>query len=82
MPIHKTEVLGSLIQINYEEKEKQKLLRLISKFKERLGEFSKDGGINNNLVMFLSGLKAEDELEETKKLCQKGNTQFLRVHLL
>ena len=71
MPIHKTEVLGSLIQINYEENEKDKLLKLITKFKERLNEFSEDRRVNNKLVMFLSGLKAEDELEETKNLFSK-----------
>ena len=34
MPIHKTEILGSLIEINYEEKEKNKLIKIIDQFKK------------------------------------------------
>ena len=36
MPTHKTEILGSLIEINYEEPEKDKLKKIIEKFNNRL----------------------------------------------
>ena len=32
MPTHKIEILGSIIEINYEEKEYDRLIRIIEKF--------------------------------------------------
>ena len=74
MPIIKTEILGSLIEINFEENEREKLLNLINKFKQRLNEFPNiDGRISNNTIMFLAALKAEDNLEELKSQVDKLN---------
>jgi len=39
MPTLKTEILGSIIEINYQEAEKEKLERLISKLRKRISEF-------------------------------------------
>ncbi|SVD58242.1 uncharacterized protein METZ01_LOCUS411096 [marine metagenome] len=72
MPILKTEILGSQIEINYEASERDKLQRLISNFKHRLNEFpNKDGRISNNTILFLAALKVEDQLEEIKSLVDK-----------
>ena len=72
MPILKTEILGSQIEIDFEASERDKLHRLISKFKHRLNEFpNKDGRISNNTILFLAALKAEDQLEEIKSLVDK-----------
>ena len=68
MPILKTEILGSEIEIIYEEVEKERLIKLINQFKQRLSEFSQNGKINDKAIIFLSALKIEDELEENKKL--------------
>ena len=68
MPILKTEILGSEIEIIYEEIEKERLTKLINQFKKRLSEFSQNGKINDKSIIFLSALKIEDELEENKKL--------------
>ena len=69
MPILKTEILGSQIEINFEENEREKLQRLISSFKHRLDEFpNSEGRISNNTILFLAALKAEDQLEEIKKI--------------
>ena len=68
MPILKTDILGSEIEIIYEEVEKEKLTKLINQFKQRLSEFPQNGKINNKAIIFLSALKIEDELEENKKL--------------
>lgn len=68
MPILKTDILGSDIEINYEESEKEKLIKLINQFKQRLSEFPQNGKINDKAIIFLSALKTEDELEENKKL--------------
>ena len=73
MPILKTDILGTLIEINYEEVEKVKLVKLINKFKQRLSEFVPNGKINNNAILFLAALKLEDELEENKKILLKNN---------
>ena len=67
MPILKIDILGSKIDINYEDSEKEKLMHLIHQFKNRLKEFPSNGKINSKSIIFLSALKAEDELEENKK---------------
>ena len=40
MPILKTNILGSEIEINFQNDEKKRLYKLINVFKERLGEFN------------------------------------------
>ena len=67
MPILKIDILGSKIDINYEDSEKEKLMQLIHQFKNRLKEFPSNGKINSKSIIFLSALKTEDELEESKK---------------
>lgn len=75
MPILKIEILNSLIEINFEEKEREKLLLLIKNFKNRFNEFHNDDNqkIKDNTIIFLAALKAEDELEEIKNLVKKNN---------
>ena len=72
MPILKVEILSTKIEINYEEKELDQLLILIENFKKRLIEFPNNGRISNNALIFLSALKAEDELDEFKKTVEKN----------
>ena len=67
MPILKTEILGTDIEINYEKNEYDKLNNLIEKFKIRLSQFSNDGRASSNQILFLAALKTEDELETMKK---------------
>ena len=63
MPTLKTEILGSLIEINYEEAEKDKLIKIIEKFKDRLLDFKNlEGKVSDNKILFFSALKAEDEI--------------------
>lgn len=75
MPILKTEILDSLIEINFEENEREKLIFLIKNFKKRFKEFQNDNNykIKDNTIIFLAALKAEDELEEIKSLVEKNN---------
>tara|TARA_Y100001970_G_scaffold293020_1_gene437245 strand:+ start:1742 stop:2167 length:426 start_codon:yes stop_codon:yes gene_type:complete len=79
MPIIKTEILGSKVEINYEEKEHKKLLDLISNFKDRLKEFPNNGRISNNSIIFLAALKAEDELLETKNLYDESKKKYKTI---
>ena len=67
MPILKTEILGTDIEISYEKNEYDKLNNLIEKFKIRLSQFSNDGRASSNQILFLAALKTEDELETMKK---------------
>ena len=76
MPIFKTFILGSQIEINYEEKDKNKLHYLIKKFKSRLNEFPNNGKANNNTIIFLASLKIEDSLNELEKLLIQSNTKL------
>ena len=63
MPTLKTEILGSFIEINYEEDEKDKLIKIIEKFNDRLLDFKNlEGKVSDNKILFLAALKAEDEI--------------------
>ena len=63
MPTLKTEILGSLIEINYEEAEKDKLIKIIDKFNDRLLDFKDlESKVGDNKILFLAALKAEDEI--------------------
>ena len=67
MPILKTEILGTELEISYEKNDYDKLNYLIEKFKKRLSQFSNDGRASSNQILFLAALKTEDELETMKK---------------
>ena len=87
MPILKTTILGSQIEINFEESEREKLQYLISNFKQRLNEFHDNNGrISTNTILFLAALKAEDQLVETKNLVDKNkdfqNTAIKQTNII
>ena len=76
MPTLKTEILGSIIDINYQEAEKEKLERLISKLSRRISEFNHNiGQISDSKIIFLAALKAEDHLEEIENLLEKKDKE-------
>ena len=76
MPTLKTEILGSIIEINYQEAEKEKLERLISKFRKRISEFNHNiRQISDSKIIFLAALKAEDHLEEIENLLEKKDKE-------
>ena len=76
MPTLKTEILGSIIEINYQEAEKEKLERLISKLRKRISEFNHNiGQISDSKIIFLAALKAEDHLEEIENLLEKKDKE-------
>ena len=63
MPTLKTEILGSFIEINYDKAEKDKLIKIIEKFNDRLLDFKNlEGKVSDNKILFLAALKAEDEI--------------------
>ena len=63
MPTLKTEILGSIIEIKYEESEKDKLITIIEKFNDRLLDFENlRGKISDKKILILAALKAEDQI--------------------
>ena len=79
MPILKTEILGTVIEISYEKNEYDKLNNLIEKFKIRLSQFPNDGRASSNQILFLAALKTEDELETmAKKINVEANEKDLQ----
>ena len=73
MPILKTEILGSIFEINYEEKEKIKLHQVIEKFNKRLLDFKNlEGKVSDNKILLLAALKSEDQvIDLINKLSKK-----------
>ena len=68
MPILKTQILGSIVEINYETDEKQRLLLIIDKFNQRLTEFQKlQGQVSDKKIIYLAALKIENELKENNE---------------
>ena len=77
MPTLKTEILGSPIEINYEESEKDKLIKIIEKFNDRLLDFENlRGKISDNKILILAALKAEDQIIE-KSLAKEKETEII-----
>ena len=74
MPIHKIEILGSKIEINYQENQKDKLINLINNFKKRLENFPQNERTSNITVIFLAALTAEDQIHELSKKLKKNDT--------
>ena len=83
MPILEINILGSKIEINYQEGEKEKLANLIKKFNLRLSELENlKGRFSDNKIILLAALKAEDDIYELKqtidsqkKIINSSNTQ-------
>ena len=77
MPTLKTEILGSPIEINYEEFEKEKLIKIIEKFNDRLLDFDNlRGKISDKKILILAALKAEDQIIE-KSLTKEKETEII-----
>ena len=77
MPTLKTEILGSPIEINYEESEKEKLIKIIEKFNDRLLDFENlRGKISDKKILILAALKAEDQIIE-RSLTKEKETEII-----
>ncbi len=77
MPTLKTEILGSPIEINYEESEKGKLIKIIEKFNDRLLDFENlRGKISDKKILILAALKAEDQIIE-KNLTKEKEEEII-----
>ena len=77
MPTLKTEILGSPIEINYEESEKDKLIKIIERFNDRLLDFDNlRGKVSDKKILILAALKAEDQIIE-KNLTKEKEEEII-----
>ena len=77
MPTLKTEILGSTIEINYQESEKDKLIKIIEKFNDRLLDFDNlRGKISDKKILILAALKAEDQVID-RSLTKEKETEII-----
>ena len=77
MPTLKTEILGSPIEINYQESEKEKLIKIIEKFNNRLLDFENlRGKISDKKILILAALKAEDQIIDSS-LTKEKETEII-----
>ena len=77
MPTLKTEILGSPIEINYEELEKDKLVKIVERFNDRLLDFENlRGKISDKKILILAALKAEDQIIE-KNLTKEKEEEII-----
>ena len=73
----KTEILGSLIEINYEESEKDKLIKIVERFNDRLLDFDNlRGKVSDKKILILAALKAEDQIIE-KNLTKEKEEEII-----
>jgi len=74
MPILEINILGSNIEISYQEGEKEKLLYLTKQFKLRLSEFENlKVRFADFKIILLAALKAEDIIYELKQTIDNKN---------
>ena len=74
MPILEINILGSNIEISYQEGEKEKLLYLIKQFKLRLSKFENlKVRFADFKIILLAALKAEDIIYELKQTIDNKN---------
>ena len=74
MPILEINILGSNIEISYQEGEKEKLLYLVKQFKLRLSKFENlKVRFADFKIILLAALKAEDIIFELKQTIDNQN---------
>ena len=75
MPTLKTRIFNSIIDINYEEGDKDKLLQLIENLNHRLKKYNHlYGKVSDNKIIILASLAIEDDLMEQKKLISEQSS--------
>jgi len=72
MPILKTKIFNSEIDLNFEESDKEKLIELINKLNSRFSNYKDlNGKVSDIKIVILAALAIEDELIEQKKILNK-----------
>ena len=69
MPTHKTKIFNTLIDINYEKSDKEKLIDLINNLNNRIKKFSHlNGKVSDIKIIILAAIAIEDELLEKNNI--------------
>ena len=77
MPILKTKIFNKLIELNYEEKDRLKLISLIENLNNRLKKYEKlNGKVNDSKILILIALELEDKLSD---IISDKNQQNLNI---
>ena len=77
MPILKTKIFNKLIELNYEEKDRLKLLNLIESLNNRLKKYEiLNGKVNDSKILILIALELEDKLSD---VISNKNQQNLNI---
>ena len=67
-------ILGQNIKLNFEQKDKDKLLILIEKIKKRLNKYDYlNGKVSNSKILIMLCLELEDKLSESNFLNKEKN---------
>tara|TARA_Y100001970_G_C14031256_1_gene748743 strand:+ start:263 stop:673 length:411 start_codon:yes stop_codon:yes gene_type:complete len=81
MPIIKAKILNKTIDLNYEQKDKDKLVTLIENLNNRLKKFDHLNGIvSDSKVIILAALEIEDDLIEQNKIVSKDSINLNEVN--
>lgn len=81
MPTHKTKIFNTLIDINYDKGDKNKLLNLIHTLNNRINTFNElNGKVSDIKIIILTALAIEDELAEEKKISLSNKSLKLDIN--
>ena len=74
MPTHKAKISNFNIDLNYEEKDKEKLINLIDILNKRFEKYkSLNGKISDSKILILVSLELEDKLNDLSLTIKKNN---------
>jgi len=74
MPIYKAKISNLTVDLNYEEKDKQRLIKLIEVLNNRLEKYKKlNGKISDSKILILVSLELEDKLNDLSLKINKNN---------
>ena len=78
----KFNILGQNIKLNFEEKEKDKLLILIEKIKKRLNKYDYlNGKVSDSKILIMLCLELEDKLSDSNILNKEQNSSNKNIEL-
>ena len=79
MPIFKTKIFDQLIDLNYQEEDKSKLLNLIESLNFHWTKYDHlKGKVSNSKILILLTLELQDALFDLKNISKKNNDKNIK----
>ncbi len=79
MPIFKTKIFDQLIDLNYQEEDKSKLLNLIESLNFHWAKYDHlKGKVSNSKILILLTLELQDALSDLKNISKKNNDKNIK----